>query len=312
VVLVGLVLSASFVVADISHYGRNVTSMDPPSLPMQAGETLYYDPGAFDNGLGFYTGTGLEWPDPDSTYGFACYFVLHDWGLVDQRAIGIIDYFQTINAPQYDYRLYIWEGQPGVLLPKSEGPHLYQNMNVTMPSPSVWDYHDVSGQYIPLPDTFWVGVCYNHFPPAESDWFLAFYSAITDPHMYLNDMDDGNTGWVPASTWGYNYPYGLRVVVEDATGVNERHVLIPEINSLNVATISKGRINVEFTLLNPAQVNLTLYDAMGRKCRQLISENVTAGKHNRSFDLDLATGAYFIHLKTDTGTHMSGKFLLFR
>jgi hypothetical protein len=313
VVLVGLVLSASFAAAEISNNGYEQNPVRYPYSFPQTGETLYYDPGAFDDGLGFYTTTGLEWPDPDSTYGFAYYFILHDWGLVDQKVVGLLDYFYTINDPQYGYRLYIWETHPGELMPKSEGPHLYQDMNVAMSSPNVWIYHDLTSQSIALPDTFWVGVCYNHFPTTTTaDWYLAFYTPTADPHMFLNDMDDGPTGWVPASTWGFNHPYGLRIIVENATGVNERHVLTPVFNSLNVTTISQGRINVEFTLLNSAQVNLTLYDAMGRKCRQLISEHVTAGKHIRSFDLDLVTGAYFLHLETETGTHMSSKFLLFR
>lgn len=312
-VVAGLVLSTSFAAADISSNGYGLSPVRPPNSFTQTGETLYYDPGAFDDGLGFYTGTGLEWPDPDSTYGFAYYFVLHEWSLVDQKVVGILDYFYTINDPQYGYRLYVWETHSGTLMPKSEGPHLYQDMNVAMSSPMVWNYHDLTSANVLLPDTFWIGVCYNHFVTSEgSDWYLAFYNPSSDPHMFLNDMDDGTTGWVPASTWGFAHPYGVRVIVEDATGVGEQHVLTPVFNSLNVATISKGKINVEFTLLNGGIVDLTLYDAMGRERKQLISKKVAAGTYNHAFDLDLATGAYFIHLKTDTGTHMSGKFLLFR
>jgi hypothetical protein len=145
-----------------------------------------------------------------------------------------------------------------------------------------------------------------------SDWYLAFYTPNTDVHMFLNDMDDGSTGWIPASTWGYNHPYGLRIIVEDETGVGEQHVLTPVFNALNVATINNNRVNVEFTLINGGQVSLTLYDALGRKCRELMSENISAGTHKRAFNLNLATGAYFLHLETETGTHLSSKFVLFR
>lgn len=278
---------------------------------IQGQDTLYYDQDIFDDGLGFYTTTGIEWPDPDSTYGFAYYFILSEFGLSDQKVVGLMINIYTINVSQYDYRLYIWETQPSGLLPKSEGPHLYQEMNATFPAPQVWGYYDLTSYNIMLPDTFWVGVCYNHFATTNTaDWYLSMATYLSDPHMYLNDMDDGSTGWVPGSTWGFGYPYGVRIIVEDASGVGEQHVLEPTYNSLNVATINKGKINVEFTIANTSNVELAVYDVMGRKCKHLISENMTSGSHSRSFDLGLTAGTYFIRLETEAGERMSRKFVV--
>ncbi|HEX7319065.1 MAG TPA: T9SS type A sorting domain-containing protein [bacterium] len=281
------------------------------SLAMASrGDTLMYDDGTFDDGLGFYTSTGVVNPDPESAYGFADHFILSSFGLVNQKIVGIMLYFNLINDPSYDFRLYVWNNESGTLYPMHQGPHLYRDMNAVMPAAEVWSYFDLSDSSIVLPDTFWIGICYNHFVQGSgSDWYLAFNTMLFDEHMYLNDMDDPGTGWVPASTWGYNFAYGVRVVTEDITGVNERSVLMPAGRDIFKApAIIRDKANVEFTLAVETPVKLTVLDVSGKVRETLISERMHAGTHSRTFTLGLESGIYFYRL--EAGGQYTRKFLV--
>ncbi len=279
------------------------------SLAM-ASDTLAYDDGTFDNGLGFYTTTGVVNPDPESAYGFADHFILSSFGLTNQKLVGIMLNFNQINDPSYGFRLYVWSNESGTLYPMHQGPHLYREMDAVLPAATVWGYFDLSDSNIVLPDTFWIGICYNHFVTGSgSDWYLAFNSMIMDAHMYLNDMDDPGTGWVPGSTWGYNFAYGVRAVVEDATGVVERSVLIPGGKEIfKASAIIHDKASVEFTLARETSVKLTVLDVSGKVRETLINERMQAGTHSRTFALGLESGIYFYRL--EAGGQYARKFLV--
>jgi hypothetical protein len=309
-----LMLSMVVSFAAAATYPNGLAGTQKASVPQIAsrGDTLMYDDGTFDDGLGFYTTTGVINPDPESAYGFADHFILSQFGLTNQKIVGIMLYFNSINDPSYNFRLYVWNNESGTLYPMHQGPHLYRDMNAALPAPLVWGYYDLSDSNIVLPDTFWIGICYNHFTTTTtSDWYLAMNTMLIDGHMYLNDMDDPGTGWVPASTWGYNFAYGVRVVTEDVTGVSERSVLIPAGRiAFKAPAIARDKASIEFTLTGETPVKLTVLDVSGKVRETLINERMQAGTHSRTFALELESGIYFYRLQA--GGQYTRKFLVIK
>ena len=58
------------------------------------------------------------------------------------------------------------------------------------------------------------------------------------------------------------------------------------------------RTTLRYTLPAPAQVVLTVTDAVGREVRRLVSQSVGAGSHVVPFDAEgLASGVYFVRLE---------------
>lgn len=195
---------------DQSQPVTDMAPMRPRPFTPARGETLYYGDGTFDGSLGI-TGAGTV-PGPDETFGFATYFVLSDFGITDPRKVGtILLQFGVLNGT--DYRLYIWDDAGTV--PNSHGTHLYVDMAVPQPAPDIWQEIDLSALNIVLPDSFWIGIIYNYMSAGSpSDWYLAYNSAIADPHIYGN-LGGGSGDWVPMSNYGYGYAFGVRVVVEE-------------------------------------------------------------------------------------------------
>lgn len=292
----------------------NRTEVEIAPLVLGRSDTLLYDDGTFTGGLGFYTSTGVVNPEPDSNYGFGIYFILSQFGLANQKIVSILLYFgPTINHPEYNFRLYVWNNRGTTLYPQSEGPYLYRNQDAVLPPVETWGEFDLSASNITLPDTFWIGVNYNHLSTNtdDIDWYLAMNDGLTDNHMYLNDMDDA-IGWVTAGTWGYGYPFGVRVVVEDAGNISERYVLTPGHEILRVPTIINGSIDIAFTLNKTTKVELSLYSALGRICQTLVSKEFSAGTHHHIQKLNLEPGVYFLNFKTDSGKNITKKIIFCR
>ena len=99
------------------------------------------------------------------------------------------------------------------------------------------------------------------------------------------------------------------VMVVEATGIAEGGAVVPKEFVFKAPTICKGRFNIEFSLPAATRVDLSVYDALGRLSRTLISERFTAGTHRLNANLDLATGVYFYNLKTELGA-VTKKFLI--
>ncbi len=65
---------------------------------------------------------------------------------------------------------------------------------------------------------------------------------------------------------------------------------------------SRGRVEIEYTLPWDCDVRINIYDATGRKVKELISKREKSGKHRVFWDLKndrgkkVKTGIYFIHL----------------
>ncbi len=82
-------------------------------------------------------------------------------------------------------------------------------------------------------------------------------------------------------------------------------------NPFNAATL------IEFDLARSAQIELAVYDLLGRRVRQLISTTLAYGSYQAWFDGkddgggDLASGVYFYQLRTGTAV-LSRKMLLLK
>ncbi len=62
-------------------------------------------------------------------------------------------------------------------------------------------------------------------------------------------------------------------------------------------------MTIDYTLPEDGPVTILLYDLSGRRVSTLLDENVTAGRHELSYDAStLPPGVYLTHLETDTGT----------
>lgn len=169
-------------------------------------DTLSYDNDYFDSARGM---AGSLTPDPTETYGYATYFVLSEFGLSPGDTLGgIMLNFGEFNGT--DLRLYIWNNAPGELRPASESGPLFADMNVPAPVGPNWSWSTVFlAEYeIVLPDTFWVGICYNSLitPP---DWYLSYNSSLSDIHTY------GNTGGTCNDWQQQSETFGVRAIIGD-------------------------------------------------------------------------------------------------
>lgn len=170
-------------------------------------DTLSYDNGYFDNARGMM---GSIIPDSTDTYGFATYFVLSEFGLFPGDTLGGVMFnFGAFNTGT-DLRLYIWQNAPGELRPASELEPLFVDMNVSAPVGPNWSWSTVflAENEIVLPDTFWVGICYNRLisPP---DWYLSYDSTLPDIHTY------GNSGGTCNDWQQQSETFGIRAIIGD-------------------------------------------------------------------------------------------------
>lgn len=183
-------------------------------------DTLSYDNDYFDYGRAL---VGDLTPDSTETYGYATYFVLSEFGLAPGDTLGgIMLYFAQFNGT--DLRLYIWENAPGELRPASESEPLFVDMNVPAPVGPDWSWNTVflAENEIVLPDTFWVGICYNLIanPP---DWFVGYNSSLADIHTY------GNSGGTCNDWQQQSEVFGIRAIIGDLISSQTADICIKNI-----------------------------------------------------------------------------------
>ncbi len=248
-------------------------ALHPSPHSFRQGDTLKYDLGSFTGGLGI-TGTGS--PSADQTIGFATYFVLSEFGITDPKKVGsILLHFSTLYGS--NFRLYVWDDAGGV--PNSHATHLYSNMTTSLGSPGTWTAYDLSADNVVLPDTFWVGICYNVLT-SPSDWYLSYDAATVDIHTYGN-LSGGGGDWTPMSSYGYGYAYGVRVVVEDTGGVAVHNVGVQEVTSPPEGTVAAGdydvigRVRNYGTETETFDVTADVYDTTDGAWTNIFNQTVT-------------------------------------
>lgn len=195
--------------------GKEMVAEMPISFTPSRGETLKYDDGVFNNGIGISSSGDPFDPLDWQTYGWATYFVLNEFGITGSRKVGALMVYVWNVTTATDFRLYVWrniENPPNTLRPWSHFTEFpYDSLSIDLPPPMTWGVWDLSAENIVLPDTFWVGICYNEIAVGSASWFIGVNQNLSDDHTQVN-LGGGPSGWGP--TIDFPYPYGIRAVVE--------------------------------------------------------------------------------------------------
>lgn len=100
----------------------------------------------------------------------------------------------------------------------------------------------------------------------------------------------------------------VRFIGRRMTGVDEQEEA-PQSSITRFAvtpTISRDAINIEFDLLYPDRVSLSVYDAAGRSVRNLARGDFVAGRHSLVWSgksEHVPAGVYFVRLQTTSSAH---------
>lgn len=159
-----------------------------------------------------------------------------------------------------------------------------------------------------LPDTFWVGLCYNYliYPP---DWYLAYDSYMTDYHTYINCEGDSNS-WSALAEMGFAHPFAVRVYVTDAPGIGEEDSEVSVHFSFGLRNNpARERVLFDLALPEAATISLCIYDVSGRMIDELLSGTKAAGTYEISWTAGAAAGVYFYKFES-LGEARVGKVIL--
>ncbi len=124
------------------------------------------------------------------------------------------------------------------------------------------------------------------------------------------DFGDGNTSTMPnpSHTYAAAGTYTVTLTVTNGCGMDTTtkviNVMVGVENSLNNAISiypnpNNGQFKVELKGLNSSNMQVEVLDAMGRVVLSQTGSNV------QDFDLNEATGLYFVRVTTDEGTAVS-------
>jgi len=205
----------------------------------------------------------------------------------------------------YPIRLYIWNDQ-GNLKPNSAGIPVYANM--TNQPESLGQWIEFSVPDIVLPDTFWIGLCYNYLisPP---DWYLAYDAYMTDYHTYANSKG-GPNDWLAVGEIGFGHPYGVRVYITDAPGIDEQDSDVSVSFSFGLkSNPATDEALFSLTLPEAATISLCIYDVSGRLGDKLASGTRAAGMYEIPWTTGVTAGVYFYEFES-SGKTRAGKLIL--
>ena len=107
-----------------------------------------------------------------------------------------------------------------------------------------------------------------------------------------------------SETWSFTIP--INVGLGDDGGIPLEFTL--ETNFPNPFT---GNTTIRYALPKGAEVDLEIFDALGRQIRRLVNENQPAGWHEVNFDaLTLSSGVYFYRLTAGDFTETKTMILM--
>jgi hypothetical protein len=116
--------------------------------------------------------------------------------------------------------------------------------------------------------------------------------------------------WHDNETSGQGYDVRLSSLLKTTASVDEDRSLRPQSFALgpNVPNPFNGETRIEYRLSRPAQVELSIFDALGRRVITLVDAVQAAGVYDLRWDgrdgkgATLASGVYFYRLVSDLGT----------
>jgi hypothetical protein len=148
---------------------------------------------------------------------------------------------------------------------------------------TVFPFPPVAIPILQLPSTNWL---------APGNWIVKNYRASVDVDLSLFS---GPTFYIPGSQTIIQNPV---TSVEEETELPISFELYQNYpNPFNPST------KISFNLLNDGNVNLTVYDILGRKVKVMLDENYRKGEHSIFFDSEsieggISSGVYFYKLVT--------------
>ncbi|MDH4211637.1 MAG: T9SS type A sorting domain-containing protein [candidate division WOR-3 bacterium] len=243
----------------------------------------------YDDGFAY---GNAYWFDPGNGWGVQ-FPVTEDWW-VDSIAC----FLQPAGANSATFRIYDGASAPTNMR--------WELANTTIQT-NVWNYIGVDT----MQTWFTVGsnVFFMYYQVGAGGYCPALsfdYEADYPDYMWYSIGGSFTNGTV----WGGDWM--MRIHITNPTGVGEWVSLTPNEAIFRVPTIVSGKASVAFSLQQATEVELAVYDAVGRKCMTLINVDLPAGDYQNTFLLNLPAGVYFYSLKTEAEANIVRKFLLVR
>lgn len=133
----------------------------------------------------------------------------------------------------------------------------------------------------------------------------------TPENFYQIDMttvyNEANAQWFPAIIWMRWYTSTsdhsprLSTPDEDYVGVWEEQLIKTGNISLTATPLSSGTVKIAFSIPHKGNISLKAYDASGRAVGTILDGAFEEGRHSHTWNAKLATGQYFLRLRTDRG-----------
>ena len=122
------------------------------------------------------------------------------------------------------------------------------------------------------------------------------------PNPTLNPWGAGPKAWT--FTW-IGMPGFVAIDREDPVSVKSYYLADNYPNPFNPMTV------IEYSIAEPAHVELIIYNTLGQKVKTLVNENRTAGVHRATFDAtNLASGVYYYQISSDKFNQVKKMLLL--
>jgi subtilisin family serine protease len=321
---------------DISGIGEPLSFSDDQNQgPFSLGFTMPFYDGFFNsiricsNGFISFTSDATDWTnDPIPYTEEPDNLVAPFWDDLDPSSGGMI-YFYTNNVdtaivewenvPHYQYSgegLYTFEA---ILLASGDIVYQYasvegevasntigiENSDASIGLQVVYDSPYVANELavrINIP-TFWLTVdpmSGNNNPGESSDFTVTFDASELDLGEYTGYLRiDSNDPADPTVT------VGCTLVVEEQTGIDDASTEIPAAFSLdqNYPNPFNPATDIGFALPSQAEVELVVYDMLGRQVRSLVNGKMEAGYHSVTWDgtdnngRSVSSGVYFYSIK---------------
>lgn len=156
-------------------------------------------------------------------------------------------------------------------------------------------------------DMFSRGLCYTlkYNSTGELKWqlkFVAPHSIFENPHsIFLDDSNDVIIGGdYIDSTNGANF-FTMEIKQKLGTGVQQSNDNLPVqyFLSQNFPNPFNPNTKIEFSIPKSGFIKLEIYDVLGRKVKELLNQELSAGSYIVDFDaLELSSGIYYYRLIT--------------
>ena len=176
--------------------------------------------------------------------------------------------------------------------PTMDGGYVFSGWDGYFEGP--WDDSDSGGNTLDYKEGWLVRF------DADGNELWNFNNTVSHHNFFYSCVQLPEGGYITGGTWtgtGYLVRYAPETCIEGG-GV------VPGITLEATPNPFSGSLSVSFSLSEPSQVNLEVYDLSGRLVQRLLSEEVLSGQHSTVWSPgeSITTGCYLIWLVTSEGT----------